>query len=68
MGRELADLPPEWVHETKSRSLWSGEITALCGAKAKAGTYQTDTWRLFGLSGPKCPACQKIKQSKGGAR
>lgn len=62
MGRKSAPV----VHETAKRSWWSGRITALCGATAEAGEYQTSTWTVFGLSGPKCPACQAL--AKKGAR
>lgn len=55
------------VHETAKKSWWSGRITALCGATAEAGTYETDTFRLFALPGPKCPDCQRIKHGGGEA-
>lgn len=50
------------VHETARKSWWSGRITALCGATAEAGEYETSTWTLFGLPGTKCPVCQHIKR------
>ncbi len=53
------------IHLTKSRSWWTGRITALCGATEQAGRYETDTWRLIPLRGQRCPACQQIKN--GGA-
>ncbi|HJQ48293.1 MAG TPA: hypothetical protein VJ870_18520 [Amycolatopsis sp.] len=52
----------ELVHEIAKKSWWSGRITALCGATAEAGTYETSTWRLFGLPGKKCPACKAVKE------
>jgi hypothetical protein len=48
------------IHTTAKRSWWDGRITAVCGATAESGDYQTDTWTLFGFSGPRCPACQRI--------
>jgi hypothetical protein len=48
------------VHRIAKKSWWSGRITALCGHTAEAGTYETSTWRLFGLPGMKCPACEAI--------
>ncbi|PXY17883.1 hypothetical protein [Prauserella muralis] len=50
------------VHLTARKSWWSGQIWALCGATQTAGNYVTDTWRLFGLPGRKCPACERIKR------
>ncbi|PXY32113.1 hypothetical protein [Prauserella muralis] len=53
------------VHVTARKSLWSGRIWALCGATQTAGNYETDTWRLFGLPGSRCPACERIKKNGG---
>lgn len=50
------------VHVIAKRSLWSGRVTALCGVTAEAGTYETDTWRLFKLKGPRCPVCEAMKK------
>lgn len=57
--------PQPFVHATKSRSWWTGRITALCGATEVAGQYETDTFRIFPLPGPRCPACQAI-EARGG--
>ncbi|MCR3719921.1 MULTISPECIES: hypothetical protein [Prauserella salsuginis group] len=56
MGKKNQPL----VHLKKHKSWWSGRITALCGATAEAGEYETETWRLFKLPGPRCPACDRI--------
>lgn len=53
------------VHATAKKSWWNGRITALCGATAEAGAYETDTWRVFPLPGPRCPACGAIEAAGG---
>lgn len=60
----MAKKNREFVHITAKRSWWSGRIWALCGATQEAGRYQTDTWRLFALPGPACPACERIERDR----
>lgn len=45
------------IHTRATKSFWSGRVTALCGATAEAGQYET-LW----FSSPTCPACKRIKK------
>ncbi|MEV8615639.1 hypothetical protein AB0383_48435 [Amycolatopsis sp. NPDC051373] len=50
----------ELQHTTAERSIWTGRITALCGATAEAGEYEV-IW--FAPFGPRCSECKRLAKS-----
>lgn len=46
-------------HIKKSKSLWSGRVTALCGWTREAGQYRKEGWFE---SVATCPDCERIKK------
>lgn len=46
------------VHATLKRSWWDGGVTALCGQRFPAGTYE-ECWFHGGVT---CPTCKQAKK------